>query len=80
LFLTQRNELALWCEVCVFGGWFNWPHLAQLESGGVGATASPGPVRVWGGGGATASPVPVRVWVGVGLHTCGTLANQCTTR
>jgi len=35
--------------LCVFGGWVNWPHLAQLESGGV------------------------------GLHTCGVLANQCTT-
>jgi len=39
------------------------PHLAQLESGMGGATASPGPVRVWVGG-ATASPGPVRVWGG----------------
>jgi len=35
----------------VFGGWLNWPHLAQLESGVGGAAASPGPVRVWGGWG-----------------------------
>jgi len=52
-------------SVCVFGGWLNWPHLAELQSGwvglqphlaqlesGVGGTAaSPGPVRVWGGWG-----------------------------
>jgi len=37
--------------VCVFGSWLNWPHLAQLEFGVGGATASPGPVRVWGGWG-----------------------------
>jgi len=25
--------------VCVFGGWLNWPYLAQSESGGVGMHA-----------------------------------------
>jgi len=37
--------------VRVFGGWLNRPHLAQLESGVGGATASPGSVRIWGGWG-----------------------------
>ena len=68
------------CGVCVVGGWLNWPYLAQLESGGGGATASPGPVRVWGGGG-LASPGPVRGLGGAGgaCKPVGALANQCTT-
>jgi len=55
------------CCVCLLAGWLNWPHLAQLESAGVGLqphlAPSPGPVRVCGGG-AAASPGPIRVWRG----------------
>jgi len=29
----------LWECVCLVAGWLNWPHLAQLESGGVGLQA-----------------------------------------
>jgi len=36
--------------VCLVAGLIK-PHLAQLESGVGGATASPGPARVWGGWG-----------------------------
>jgi len=54
----------------VFGGCLTWPsfslewvelqpHLAQLESGGGGAAASPGPARVWGGWGC----MPVVHWL-----------------
>jgi len=43
---SNKREIYLF----VFGGWLNWPQLAQLESGVGGASASPGPVRVWGGG------------------------------
>jgi len=53
--------------VCLVAGWLNWPHLAQLESGVGGATASPGPVSLWGG--AIASPGPVSMgWVGLQPH------------
>jgi len=30
----------MYVGVCVFGGWLNWPHLAQLVSGGLGLQVS----------------------------------------
>jgi len=46
---THTHHKTALCKcVCLVTG---WPHLAQLESGVGGATASPGPVRVWGGWG-----------------------------
>jgi len=33
---STKKAGSLIVGVCVFGGWLNWPHLAQLESGGVG--------------------------------------------
>ena len=43
----------------------NWPHLAQVESGGVGLQPHLAQLESGGAGGA--------------LQACGALANQCTT-